>query len=180
MSTPAGHQPTRVLPATAEQPAATTQAPPAARFWRQRLPGRIGRARTSTVVLAVLFLACSALYLGVRPDYVTVTTVDGATVRVDRSQLSTPSAPTEPAGPPATDAPETSTPVDPTAPSTSTSGTSTPGSTSPTGTEDDEDETAEPTSTRTTSSDPATTSAPETSDATEDGAESEDTAAPTG
>jgi hypothetical protein len=162
MSSPRHHQPTRVLPSTAEQPAATTEAPPAARFWRQKLPARIGRARTSTVVLSVVFLASSALYLGVRPDYVTVTTVDGATVRVDRSQLSTPAAPPEePPAPTPTDLPVPGVPTDTTVPGTPTEEEeSTPETTEPTGTGQDDEETTAPAPT--TSRAPGTTRAPAT------------------
>ena len=161
MSRPSDHQPTRVMPATAQQPAATTEAPPAARFWRQKLPARIGRARTSTVVMTVLFLACSGLYLGVRPDYVTVTTVDGATVRVDRSQLSTPPAPTEPAAPTPTDVPSPGVPTDTTVPATPTEDVPTPETTAPTDDgQSEEEETTEPAPT--TSQAPATTRAPTT------------------
>jgi hypothetical protein len=159
MSTPSRHQRTRVLPATAQQPAATTEAPPAARFWRQKLPAHIGRARTSTVVLSVLLLVCGALYLSVRPDYVTVTTVDGATVRVDRSQLSTPPAPDEPAVPTPTDVPVPGLPTDTTVPAPTSDVEPTPETTAPTGTgQDDDEDTTAPAPT--TSQAPATTRAP--------------------
>jgi hypothetical protein len=39
-----------------------------------RIPDHLGRARTSTVVLAVLFLAIFALYLNIRPDPTGTTT----------------------------------------------------------------------------------------------------------
>ncbi len=161
------HRPTRALPSTAEQPAATTEAPPAARFWRQKVPARIGRARTSTVVLSVLFLASSALYLGVRPDYVTVTTVDGATVRVDRSQLSTPPAPAEePAAPTPTDVPVPGVPTDTSVPVTPTEEEPAPETTAPTDTGQDDEETTEPAPTTSratgTTRAPATTRTPST------------------
>ena len=178
MSTPSGDQPTRVLPSTAEQPAATTTAPSPATFWRQRVPAHLGRARTSTVVLAVLFVVFFGLYLAVRPDYVTVTTVDGDTVRVDRSQLSTPTTPTDPA-----------LPTEPIGPTTEASGTTEPGEptdttgpeattsqqTPPTTTTPDEEESTAP-----TTSPDSTTRAPATTRETTPPPETEGTPAPTG
>ena len=54
---------------TEEQPAVTpaVSTAPARSRW-SRIPHHLGRARTSTVVLAVLFLAIGTLYLNVRPD----------------------------------------------------------------------------------------------------------------
>lgn len=103
--------PTRALPATAAPeppPPPSAPAPAPASFWRQRVPARIGRARTSTVVLGVLFVVLAALYVLVRPDveYTTVTTDTGQTVRVPVSQLG---PATEPAAP-TTSAPEESGP----------------------------------------------------------------------
>ncbi|TWH74737.1 hypothetical protein JD78_03282 [Modestobacter roseus] len=72
MSTP-DEQPTTVQNRTAEQPDIAT-APESARtpVWRRRPPARLGRARTSTVVLGVLFVTFFALWLGIRPEYVDV------------------------------------------------------------------------------------------------------------
>lgn len=56
---------------TQEQPAAgpTVSTAPARSRWRKsRIPAHLGRARTSTVVLSVLFLAIGTLYLNIRPD----------------------------------------------------------------------------------------------------------------
>lgn len=46
--------------------------PPRQPGWWSKVPQHLGRARTSTVVLAVLFLAVGFLYLTVRPDPVGV------------------------------------------------------------------------------------------------------------
>jgi hypothetical protein len=53
-----------------EQPQVTatvSPAPPPKSRW-DAIPHHLGRARTSTVVLSVLFLAIGALWLNVRPD----------------------------------------------------------------------------------------------------------------
>src|SRR3954466_14320645 len=55
---------------TAEQPVVSpsVSADPGRGPWRlSRIPSHVGRARTSTLVLSVLFLAIGALYLQVRP-----------------------------------------------------------------------------------------------------------------
>lgn len=62
--------------ATAEQPtvrqpevsADTTTDRPGSPWYRSGVPAHLGRARTSTVVLSVLFLAIGTLYLNIRPD----------------------------------------------------------------------------------------------------------------
>ena len=55
-------EPTREQPPV--PPESTTRSP-----WHvSRIPGHLGRARTSTVVLGILFLAIFALYLYVKPD----------------------------------------------------------------------------------------------------------------
>ncbi|WP_448615155.1 hypothetical protein [Modestobacter sp. URMC 112] len=103
MTGPSG-PPTRALPAAAPPPPSSepsSSAPAPASFWRQRVPARIGRARTSTVVLGVLFVVLATLYVLVRPDveYTTVTTETGQTVRVPVSQLGPTTEPAEPATP---------------------------------------------------------------------------------
>ncbi|MGY1750521.1 hypothetical protein [Modestobacter sp. SYSU DS0511] len=120
MSTP-DDQPTTVQrQVTAEQPAVTTgEAPARSRVWQRRLPSRIGRAHTSTVVIGALFVVLFALWLAARPAYVDVELPGGGTARVPCSQVSTcgeptpsetplpsesPLAPTDPTGP-GTDAP---------------------------------------------------------------------------
>ncbi|MDP9461262.1 MAG: hypothetical protein M3Q22_13780, partial [Actinomycetota bacterium] len=55
---------------TQEQPQVTatvSPAPPPKSRW-DAIPHHLGRARTSTVVLSVLFLAIGALWLNIRPD----------------------------------------------------------------------------------------------------------------
>jgi hypothetical protein len=72
-------------PETAEQPAveqpSVRTAPPPSRIqrWWASVPPHIGPARTSTVVLAVLFLALGSLYLTVRPEPVPVVAVQTTT-----------------------------------------------------------------------------------------------------
>jgi len=109
---------------TAEQPVATptvSTAPPpsrARRMW-SAIPSHVGPARTSTVVLAVLFLAIGALYLNVRPAPVAAVpsggggTVQTATV-VPTRKPSTTAAPTT--------APESTTGSVPTTTEATTSG----------------------------------------------------------
>jgi hypothetical protein len=115
--------PTTVQQETAVQPAVTTlPATRRSRLWPGgRLPARIGRARTSTLVLAGLFVLLFALYFAVRPDpveYTTVTTTSGQTLRVPASDV---------IPPPTTSAPvPSSTPVESTAPATPTTDTTSP------------------------------------------------------
>ena len=54
---------------TEERPAVTPEVTtaPAGSAW-SRIPDHLGRARTSTVILSVLFLAIGTLYLNIRPD----------------------------------------------------------------------------------------------------------------
>ena len=62
---------------TAEQPVVTpsvSTAPARGRWHVSRIPAHLGRARTSTVVLSVLFLAIGTLYLNIRPDVPGTTT----------------------------------------------------------------------------------------------------------
>lgn len=94
----------------AQQPAMTptvTTAP--ARRW-SRVPGHLGRARTSTVVLVLLFLAIGALYLTIRPE-----TSETSTTETGNQQPADTTTPVAPA--PAettTPAPETTTDSEPT------------------------------------------------------------------
>jgi hypothetical protein len=84
-----GERPTTVLPqAGIEQPAVTTApATRRARVWHRKLPARIGRARTSTVVIGVLFVLLTGMnYVLPQDPYVTVPTQYGE-VRVRSSQL---------------------------------------------------------------------------------------------
>jgi hypothetical protein len=113
MTTPSPDEhPTVIQQATAQQPAVT--AAPATRrtaIWQRRVPARIGRARTSTVVIGSLFVLLSALSAVVRPDPVQYTNIvdanTGATVRVPASLVpvaptiapTTPATPTDQAPP---------------------------------------------------------------------------------
>ena len=134
---------------TGEQPVVepSVSTAPARDGWRSRIPAHLGRARTSTVVLSVLFLAIFALYLNIRPETpgtVATTTSDTGTVQ----PVPTTTAP----------APETTAEPTPTTTSTSTRTTSEPTtSAEPTATEGP----TETTERTTESSVPATTSVPE-------------------
>jgi hypothetical protein len=175
MTTPSPDEhPTRVQHATVEQPEVSTV--PATRrtaIWQRRVPARIGRARTSTVLIGCLFVLLYALNAGLpQADGGTTDVVlpSGRTVSVPNSALPsdarpTTTAPTVPTtttdqAPPAT---STSTPTSTTtAPRDTTSAprttTSAPRTT-----------TAEPTTTApatsTSRSQAPTTSAPATSSA---------------
>jgi hypothetical protein len=92
---------------TQDQPAVTptvSTAPERSRWHVSRIPGHLGRARTSTVVLVVLFLAIGALYLNIRPETTgTVTTGTG-----NQAPVSTTAPAREPTAT-TTTAPETTT-----------------------------------------------------------------------
>jgi cytoskeletal protein RodZ len=95
---------------TQEQPAVTPQvttAPVGGRW--SRIPHHLGRARTSTVVLGVLFLAIFALYLNIRPETTgTATTETGNTAPVQApASTSEPATPTTPAPETTTEQPTT-------------------------------------------------------------------------
>jgi hypothetical protein len=130
------------------------------------LPHHLGRARTSTVILAVLFLAVFTLYLYVRPDVTpTDTTPAGGSsdVQVPDNPL-VPTAPTttpepteEPA--PTTEPEETETPSEDTGTPTTGSTTSPEtGTTEPTTTPSTPTETSEPTSPTEGTTGPSTSS----------------------
>ena len=134
MTTPREEQQQTEIAAT---PSVTT-APPRARWRFANVPSRLGRARTSTVVLAVLFVAVFVLWVYVRPE--TVATPAGTTSDVNApvAPASTSSVPTTTEAPattdPTTTAPtetttESSTPTDET---TTGATTTTPGTSSPT------------------------------------------------
>jgi cytoskeletal protein RodZ len=95
MSEPTGEQPT-------VDPTVTTD-PGRSRWHWSAVPSHLGRARTSTVVLALLFLAIGALYLNIRPETPPPATA-GTPANVE--QPATPT--TEPEA--TTTAPETTTP----------------------------------------------------------------------
>jgi cytoskeletal protein RodZ len=88
---------------TAEQPVVTpevTTAPAGGRW--SRIPHQLGRARTSTLVLGVLFLAIFALYLNIRPETTGTATTDTGNTAPVQAPASTSESAT-----PTTTAPET-------------------------------------------------------------------------
>ncbi|WP_040338763.1 hypothetical protein [Candidatus Blastococcus massiliensis] len=150
MTTPQ-HEPTTgdavADPTVSTAPTSATEAPPpASRWWTwDNLPDHLGRARTSTVFLSVLFLAVFTLYLNVRPDPDPVgTRPSGGNTDVE--------APVEPSEPSEPAAPETTSGPEPTEDPDEETGTPTtsrpPGPTSPdsdTSEPDEPTETSEPT-----------------------------------
>ena len=99
---------------TQQQPAVTptvTTAPARSRWRVSKLPPHLGPARTSTVILVVLFLSIGALYLYIRPE----TTGTAVTSNQQPAATTAPAAPTTAA--PTTPAPET---TDSEAPTTTT------------------------------------------------------------
>jgi hypothetical protein len=129
-----------------EQPEVTptVTTAPARSGWR-RVPSHLGRARTSTVVLVVLFLALGMLYLNIRPEESGATDTAGGSGNQPASTTA-PAAPTT-STPPTSEPPETtseaptteeSAPTEPTGPTGTTTpseptGTSAPTETLPTG-----------------------------------------------
>ena len=87
---------------TREQPSVTPEVSTRSPWHVSRIPAHLGRARTSTVVLAVLFLAIFALYLYIRPD-----TTGAATAGTGTSVPAGPTAPASRPAPTTTPAPET-------------------------------------------------------------------------
>ena len=124
-----------------DQPAAgptISTAPPRARWQWGSIPSHVGPARTSTVILAVLFLAIGVLYLNVRPE------TTGTTSRGSGTGVESP-APQRTTVAPTTAVPATTTPVPTTAteePTTEPTATSEPTTTVP-----EETTTAVPTTT---------------------------------
>ena len=119
---------------TGEQPQVTatvSPAPPPRSRWGA-IPRRLGRARTSTVVLSLLFLAVGALWLNIRPDPASPVPATGGTTVEEPAAPTTavPTTPTPPSEPvPTTPAEPTTTPeVPPT--TTSEAPTSLPATTS--------------------------------------------------
>jgi cytoskeletal protein RodZ len=106
------------------EPSVSTAPPAAPRRWWSSVPHHLGRARTSTVVLALLFVGLYVLWLYVRPpDLPTAPATGGTTVQTP--------ATTSSAEPPATTEPTTTAPST-TAPSpTSAVPTSSPGEETP-------------------------------------------------
>jgi hypothetical protein len=173
--------PTTVLPQpTVEQPSVTTS--PATRrsyTWHRRIPARIGRARSSTLVIGALFVLLGGLnaLLPTRDTGTTpVVLPSGQTVSVPNSAIPSEARPTAPA--PATREPASPTPATPTetsAPPTTTEQTSAP----PTRSSAAPTSTPSATRTTTTSTRPPSTSAVPTATADEDEVTPARTAVPT-
>jgi hypothetical protein len=137
--------PTREQPAV-EPTVTTAPAPGAPPRWWSAIPRHLGRARTSTVVLGLLFLAIGALYFNVKPDPV-ATTPAGGDSEVTEPATTTPPTTTPPPAEPSTTQPAPTTTVEPTTTGESTT-TEAPAETSaPAGTT----QTAPPTTPETTS-----------------------------
>ena len=168
MTTPRDEDgPDRVAaPTVRTAPSGGTAEPPHTSWWHwKRLPHHLGRARTSTVILSVLFLAVFALYLNVRPDTPTDPTPAGGSsdVQVPANPL-VPTAPTttepteEPS--PTTEPEETEAPSEDTGTPTTSSpdtGTTEP-TTEPTTTPSDPTATSEPSETTSPTTEPSTSS----------------------
>jgi hypothetical protein len=166
MSAPANEPPAEQIasPTVSTAPTSGTADAPRTSWWHwDALPHHLGRARTSTVILSVVFLAIFTLYLNVRPDQGTTgtpTTGGGSDVEAPVNPV-LPTAPTTTPEPteepsPTTEPEQTETPEEDT-------GTPTTGSTprSPTtGTTEPSDptETSEPTSPSDGTTGPSTSS----------------------
>jgi hypothetical protein len=90
---------------TAEQPQVTatvSPAPPPRSRWGA-IPHHLGRARTSTVVLSLLFLGIGTLWLNIRPD--PVVPASGGAAVVEQPATTPPVEPTTPAPTPETTPP---------------------------------------------------------------------------
>jgi hypothetical protein len=116
MTTPREEQPP-AQPATG--PTVST-APPRSRWGWSRVPTHVGPARTSTVIIALLFVGVFALYLVVRPQPTTVATTGAGGGAQPTQVQQTPTRTTTPAPTTA----RTTTPAHTTA-GTSSAGTST-------------------------------------------------------
>jgi cytoskeletal protein RodZ len=138
---------------TGEQPAVTptVSTAPARSRW-SKLPDHLGRARTSTLVLGILFLAIGTLYLNIRPETTGTASTSGETVDQQPATTTSPAAPTTAES--TTPAPET-TDSEPTTTEEPTTGTTTGTTDVPS---DEPTGTGEPTTTL-----PATPTAPTTS-----------------
>jgi hypothetical protein len=169
MSTPANEPPVEQVttPTVSTAPSGGTADSPHTSWWQwHALPDHLGRARTSTVILSVLFLAIFALYLNVRPP------VDDRTSPArDDSNVDAPLNPVLPTEPtttapepteeptPTTEPEETGPPSETDTPTTSsTPSTSSPGTTGPTTEPSDPTETSEPTSPTDGTTEPSTSS----------------------
>jgi hypothetical protein len=155
-------------PTVSTAPSGGTAEAPHTSWWHwKRLPHHLGRARTSTVILSVLFLAIFTLYLNVRPDPETT----GTTPAGGSSDVQTPTNPVVPTEPtpepepteepsPTTEPEETETPSEDSGSPTTGSTTSSPdpGTTEPTTEPSDPTETSDPSGTTSPTTEPSTSS----------------------
>jgi hypothetical protein len=150
-------------PSVSTAPTGGETAPAGPRWWHWgAVPHHLGRARTSTVVLSLLFLAVFALYLNVKPDVETAgTTPAGGSSGVEAPV--NPLVPAEPAAPETTEEPAPTTEPEETEEGTGTPTTgrsSSPSSSAPTSTTSPSSEPAEstaPSDAATATTDPGTT-----------------------
>jgi len=122
-----------VTPPTGEQPEVTATVSPAVppRSRWGAIPHHLGRARTSTVVLSLLFLGIGTLWLNIRPDPVSPAPASGDGTVVDQPAAPETAVPTTPA--PTTEPAPTTSEVPATTseePASSTSDTTSPAETS--------------------------------------------------
>ncbi len=148
---PKDGSPDRVqTPSVSTAPTSGETAPAGPRWWHWgAVPHHLGRARTSTVILSVLFVAVFTLYLSVRPD----SQPAGTSPAGGGSDVEVPVVPVLPGGPTApqtTEEPAPTTGADPSEDPDEETGTPTTGS---------EDTSSGPTSTGATT-DPTGTSEP--------------------
>jgi hypothetical protein len=132
-----------------DQPTVSTAPPPA----RRRIPAHLGPARTSTVILAVLWLALGVLYLNVRPPTPQAASGGGTTVQTTEPVRTT-------TAPPATSTAPVPTTAEP------TTASEVPTSTPPTESVPPTEESTEPTETTEPGLPPATSAPPPTTAAT--------------
>ena len=94
---------------TAEQPQVTATVSPAVppRSRWGAIPRHLGRARTSTVVLTLLFLGIGALWLNIRPDPAPTAPASGGGIDQPAPVVPTTPAPTTEPVPTPTDVPTT-------------------------------------------------------------------------
>ncbi|MGY1725255.1 hypothetical protein [Blastococcus sp. SYSU DS0533] len=131
----ASEEPTvSTAPAAAPGSPADGASPVPRHGWWAAIPRRLGRARTSTVVLAVLFVAVFALWLNVKPETREARTDDPAEVSGTTEPAQTePTQPeptqteeAEPTEEPATTTPQPTPTTRPTSPTTATSSSPSP------------------------------------------------------
>ena len=141
------------------QVSVSTAPPPVPRRWWSAVPHHLGRARTSTVVLALLFVGVYTLYLHVRPPDPAVAPAQESTVQTPVTRA--PAQTTEPT----TTAPTPTTTADTATPPAGTTGEEAPAeSAEPAPTTAGEETTtqAPPTAAPTTTAVPTATGAPGT------------------